>query len=163
MPTVRWLDDTEQALWRGYLESTRLLFRSLDRQLTRDAGISLADFEILVVLSEAPEGRLRMSDLADAMTTTRGGVTRAVNRLVGAGWVRRVECREDRRGALAELTAAGSDKLADAAPGHVAAVRRHLFDLLNRADVEHFAHIYAEVRNRLRHSAAGAAGSAGDE
>lgn len=153
MTEVRWLDDAEQLLWRGYLENTRLLFRSLDRQLARDAGISLADYEILVILSEAPARRLRMHEIADAMSTTRGGVTRAVNRLIDAGWVRRVACPDDRRGALAELTDAGAAKLAAAAPGHIAAVRQHLLDLLSPADVARFGRLYAAMAARLRDGA----------
>lgn len=154
MTEVRWLNDAEQLMWRGYLENTRLLFRSLDRQLTRDAGISLADYEILVTLSESPARRLRMHEIADAMSTTRGGVTRAVNRLIDAGWVRRVACPDDRRGALAELTDAGAAKLAAAAPGHLAAVRQHIFDLLSPADVDRFGRLYAAMTTRLRDSAA---------
>lgn len=150
MTEVRWLDDAEQLMWRGYLESARLLFRSLDRQLARDAGISLTDYEILVVLSEAPARRLRMHEIADAMSTTRGGVTRAVNRLIDTGWVRRVACPDDRRGALAELTDAGAAKLAAAAPGHIAAVRQQMFDLLSPADVARLGRLYAAMATRLR-------------
>jgi DNA-binding MarR family transcriptional regulator len=150
MVEVRWLNDAEQAMWRGYLESSRLLFRSLDRQLVRDAGISLADYEILVVLSEAPGRCLRMHEVADAMSATRGGATRAVSRLVESGWVRRVDCRDDKRGALAELTDAGAGKLADAAPGHTAAVRKHMIDLFSAADVDLFARRYAEMVEQLR-------------
>ncbi len=65
---------------------------ALDRQLTRDSKISLTDFELLVALSEAPGRRMRMSVLADVVVTTRSGATRAISRLVDAGWVRRVEC-----------------------------------------------------------------------
>lgn len=161
MTEVRWLDDAEQLMWRGYLDSTRLLFRSLDRQLVRDAGISLADYEILVALSEAPARRLRMHEIADAMSTTRGGVTRAVNRLIETGWVRRVACEDDRRGALAELTDAGAAKLAAAAPGHLAAVRQQIFDLLSPADVDRFGRLYAAMTVRLRDNAAGDCGAAG--
>src|SRR5574340_258091 len=138
MDTVRWLSDEEQRAWRAYLDSTRLLFQALDRQLIRDADISFTDYELLVVLSEAPQRQLRMRDLADAMTTTRSGVTRAINRLVEAGWVRRVECEEDKRGTLAELTDEGAAKLACASPGHVAAVRANMFDLLSPRDVALF-------------------------
>lgn len=86
------------------------------------------------------------------MTTTRGGATRAVNRLVDAGWIRRVECPDDRRGSLAELTDAGAAKLGDTAPGHVAAVRSHLFDLLSPADVDRLMRLYTEIGNHLRRS-----------
>lgn len=120
MEPTRWLSAEEQNTWRAYLDATRLLLQALDRQLTRDAGISFTDFELLVVLSEAPGRRLRMRELADAVTTTRSGVTRAISRLVDAGWVRRVECEDDKRGTLAELTDAGAETLAAASPGHVA-------------------------------------------
>lgn len=146
----QWLDPAQQRMWRAYLDSTRLLLQVLDRQLDRDAGLSLTDFEILVVLSEAPGRRLRMRELAEAMTTTRGGVTRAISRLVDAGWVRRIECPDDKRGTLAELTEAGVAKLAAAAPGHVAAVRQNMFDLLGPDDVDRFARLYGEMRDRLR-------------
>lgn len=66
MEGVEWLSAAEYEMWRGYLDSTRLLLRALDRQLEVDAGISFADFEVLALLSEAPERRLRMSEIADA-------------------------------------------------------------------------------------------------
>jgi DNA-binding MarR family transcriptional regulator len=132
-------------MWRGYLDSTRLLLRALDRQLEADAGISFADFEVLVLLSEAPQQRLRMSELAEAAVTSRSGVTRAVTRLAEAGWLQRVVCEEDKRGSYAELTAAGMAKLRSAAPGHVSAVRRKLFDLLSPRDVDLFAHAYEQI------------------
>jgi DNA-binding MarR family transcriptional regulator len=128
---VRWLDKEEQTAWRAYLDGTRLLFQALDRQLTADAALSLTDYELLVRLSEAPDGTLRMRELADATLSTRSGVTRAVTRAERAGWVRRVECEDDRRGMNAELTEAGRAKLASAAPGHVQAVRKNLLDLLS--------------------------------
>lgn len=149
MDSVRWLNADEQRLWRSYLDTARLLTRTLDRQLMADSGISLTDYEILVHLSEAPGRRLRMSDLADAMTTTRGGVTRAVSRLVDAGWVRRAECPDDRRGTLAELTDAGAEKLAAASPGHVETVRRNMFDLLSPRDVTSLSHAYSEMHSQL--------------
>jgi DNA-binding MarR family transcriptional regulator len=130
MDDVRWLDRDEQAAWRAYLDGTRMLLQALDRQLAADSDLTLTDYELLVRLSEAPDGVLRMRDLADATISTRSGVTRAVTRAEKAGWVRRVECEDDRRGMNAELTDAGREKLATSAPGHVEAVRRHLIDLL---------------------------------
>lgn len=136
-------------MWRGYLDSTRLLMRALDRQLAADSGITLADYEILVLLSEAPQQRMRMNELADRTVTTRSGVTRAVKRLSDAGWVRQVKCDEDKRGQFAELTEAGAAKLAAAAPGHVDAVRAYLFDVLSPREVELFTHSYAQIRDNL--------------
>ncbi|MFC9356380.1 MarR family winged helix-turn-helix transcriptional regulator [Rhodococcus sp. NPDC057014] len=149
MKPTRWLSAEEQNTWRAYLDATRLLLQALDRQLTRDAGISFTDFELLVVLSEAPQRQLRMRELADAVTTTRSGVTRAINRLVEAGWVRRLECKDDKRGMLAELTDAGAEKLAAASPGHVAEVRRDMFDLLSPRDVAILGHDFSEMRAHL--------------
>jgi len=146
---TRWLSAEEQNTWRAYLDATRLLLQALDRQLTRDAGISFTDFELLVVLSEAPQRQLRMRELADAVTTTRSGVTRAISRLVDTGWVRRVECEDDKRGTLAELTDAGAEKLAAASPGHVAEVRRNMFDLLSPRDVGILGHDFSEMRTHL--------------
>ncbi|MGA9871526.1 MAG: MarR family transcriptional regulator [Rhodococcus sp. (in: high G+C Gram-positive bacteria)] len=145
----RWLEPDEQQAWRAYLDATRLLLRTLDDQLTRDAGISFTDFELLVVLSEAPERRLRMSELADAVTTTRSGVTRAISRLVAAGWVVRVKYDEDKRGMSAELTDAGATKLASASPGHVNAVRENMFDQLSRHDVKVIGEGYRRMRDYM--------------
>ncbi|GAA2389211.1 MarR family transcriptional regulator [Catellatospora methionotrophica] len=149
MAQTRWLDDDEQETWRAYLEATRLLIQALDRQLETDAGVSFTDYELLVHLSEAPGHRLRMRDLADASFTSRSGVTRAVTRLEDAGWVRRVECDDDRRGMHAELTAAGAAKLAEAAPGHVGAVREHMFDHLSAEDRAHVRDAYTRMRAHL--------------
>ncbi|EME55392.1 MarR family transcriptional regulator [Rhodococcus ruber BKS 20-38] len=149
MTKTRWLSDDEQRTWRAYLDSTRLLMNALDRQLTRDSGMSLTDYELLVALSEAPGRRLRMRALADAVLTTRSGVTRAISRLVDAGWVRRVECDEDKRGTLAELTDAGATKLDQASPGHVEAVRSYVFDLLGPQDVTRFGDTYTAMRTHL--------------
>lgn len=146
---TQWLSEDEQRMWRLYLESTRLLMRDLDRHLAADAGINMSDFEILVLLSEAPEQRMRMNELADHTVTTRSGVTRAVKRLTDAGWVSQVKCDEDKRGLYAELTEAGVAKLRAAAPDHVNAVRANLFDLLSPREVELFTHCYGQIRDNL--------------
>lgn len=146
---ARWLDADEQAAWRALLDGTRLLFQALDRQLTAEADLSLTDYELLVRLEEAPEGRLRMRDLADATLSTRSGVTRAVTRAEKVGWVRRVECEDDRRGMNAELTEAGRAKLAASAPGHVDAVRENLIDLLSTDQLTQLRDIGSAVRTHL--------------
>mgnify|MGYP005994562561 FL=1 len=147
MDSPRWLSQEEQLAWRAYLDATRLLLRDLDNQLTRDSGISFTDFELLVVLSEAPDRRRRMSELADAVTTTRSGVTRAISRLVDCGWVRRVKCDDDKRGMSAELTEAGLNTLAAASPGHVEAVRKNMFDLVAPDDLAALTRTFSAMRN----------------
>ncbi|MDI1465295.1 MarR family transcriptional regulator [Catellatospora sp. KI3] len=150
MDEVRWLDSDEQDTWRAYIEGTRLLIQALDRQLETDSGVSFTDYELLVHLSEAPGRRMRMRDLADATFSSRSGVTRAVTRLEAAGWVRRVECDDDRRGMHAELTAAGARKLADTAPGHVAAVRQHMIDQLSAGERAAVRASFGRMRDELR-------------
>lgn len=147
MDSPRWLGADEQQAWRAYLDATRLLLRDLDNQLTRDSGISFTDFELLVVLSEAPDRRRRMSELADAVTTTRSGVTRAISRLVDNGWVTRVKCDDDKRGMSAELTEAGMNILAAASPGHVEAVRGKMFDLVDPNDLAALTRTFTAMRN----------------
>jgi DNA-binding MarR family transcriptional regulator len=128
---TRWLDDEEQRTWRSFLTASRLFFDAIERQLQQDSGLPHAYFEILVRLSEAPDRMLRMSQLASTSLSSRSRVSHAVARLEEAGWVRRHPHPEDRRGALAQLTDAGLAYLRKAAPGHVAAVREHLFDPLS--------------------------------
>ena len=147
MESPRWLGADEQQAWRAYLDATRLLLRDLDNQLTRDSGISFTDFELLVVLSEAPDRRRRMSELADAVTTTRSGVTRAISRLVDNGWVVRVKCDDDKRGMSAELTEAGMNTLTAASPGHVASVRENMFDLVDPKDLAALTRTFTAMRN----------------
>jgi DNA-binding MarR family transcriptional regulator len=127
---VPWLSEDEQRAWRSFVAATRLLFDQLDRELQRDAGMTHADYEILVRLSEAPTGSLRMGELAERTGSSRSRLSHAVAGLERDGWVRRESCPTDRRGAVAVLTAKGARALRDAAPGHVRGVRRHLFDQL---------------------------------
>ena len=127
---TRWLDETEQRHWRAYIYATTLLHEKLSRELQEAHGITLADYEILVRLSEAPERRLRMSHLADATLASRSRLSHQIDRLEKADLVRREACETDRRGSNAVLTAHGWDALVEAAPTHVAGVREHLVDLL---------------------------------
>lgn len=132
----RWLDADEQRAWRAWLFSAQLLQDRLDRELTHATGISHAYYEILVALSETPERRMRMSELADRCLSSRSRLSHAVARLEERGWVRRQVCPEDGRGQLAVLTDEGFAALEAAAPVHVESVRQHLFDQLTPEQVE---------------------------
>jgi DNA-binding MarR family transcriptional regulator len=138
---TRWLTDGEQRAWRAYLEASRRLLDTLDRELQRDAGMPHAYYEILVRLSEAAGRTLRMSDLADATGSSRSRLSHAVARLEEAGWVTRHSCPTDRRGQLAVLTDGGYAALTAAAPGHVEGVRRHFLDPLTPAQVRQLGEI----------------------
>ena len=138
---TRWLDDSEQQVWRAFLGANRLVFEQLDRELQRDSAMPHAYYEILVRLSEAPERALRMSTLADASQSSRSRLSHAVARLEANGWVRREVCESDKRGQIARLTDAGFAALAAAAPGHVEGVRRHVFDPLTPEQVRQLGEI----------------------
>jgi DNA-binding MarR family transcriptional regulator len=131
----RWLDAEEQKAWRAWLFSSLLLQDRLDRELTRETGISHAYYEILVALSESPGRMLRMSELADRCLSSRSRLSHAVSRLEEHGWVRRQVCPDDGRGQLAVLTDDGFAALESAARVHVEGVRTHLFDQLTPAQV----------------------------
>jgi DNA-binding MarR family transcriptional regulator len=127
----RWLTDSEQRAWRAYLESSKILFDALDRQLQREADMPHAYFEILVRLSETEGWALRMSELATQTGSSRSRLSHAVARLEERGWVEREDCLTDRRGQIAKLTDAGYEVLRGAAPGHVGAVRNYLIEALD--------------------------------
>jgi DNA-binding MarR family transcriptional regulator len=141
----RWLNDEEQAAWRALLAFVTRLDEVLDRQLQRDSGLPHAYYQVLAMLSEAPDRTLRMSQLAAATTSSPSRLSHAVARLEEKGWVRRERHPTDRRGALAVLTDEGFAVLAAAAPGHVAAVREALFDRLTTDQVAELRAIFAAL------------------
>ena len=121
------LDSEQEATWRAFVRAARLLSEELDRELQRDAGMPQTYYEILLRLSEAPDGTMRMSDLAACSVLSRSRLSHAVARLEEAGWVCREECPTDRRGAYAVLSEAGVTALQGATPGRVDSIRAHLF------------------------------------
>ncbi len=149
MSEPRWLSDEEQKVWRDFSAATRMLQAHLEGQLQHEAGMPHTYYEVLVALSEAPERRLRMSELADARKASRSRLSHAVARLEANGWVRRESCPTDKRGSWAVLTADGFAALEEAAPGHVAAVRESLFDPLTPEQVKALGEISAAVLERL--------------
>jgi DNA-binding MarR family transcriptional regulator len=149
---TRWLDDEEQATWRAFLGATRALMDTLDRELQHEAGMPHAYYEILVRLSEAPDHRMRMSELADACGSSRSRLSHAVARLEESAWVRRQDCPTDRRGQVAVLTDEGYRRLEEAAPGHVEGVRRHLFDALSTAQVGELRRISDAILGEIKES-----------
>jgi DNA-binding MarR family transcriptional regulator len=154
MADTRWLDQDEQRTWRAFLAATRLLGAELDRELQRDADMPHTYYEILVALSEAPGRTLRMNQLADLSQSSRSRLSHAVSRLEATGWIERRACPTDKRGALAVLTDKGFAVLEAAAPGHVEAVRRSLFDALTPEQVAQLGEISAAIRDGLACSGA---------
>jgi DNA-binding MarR family transcriptional regulator len=144
-PETRWLSANEQRAWRAFLTACNTLFGAVDAQLQHDSGLPHGYYEILVRLSESPGRALRMSQLAEASTSSKSRLSHAVARLEDRGWVRRVSCPTDRRGQIAELTDEGFAALAAAAAGHVEQVRRSLLDPLSAEQVEQLLQISASI------------------
>ena len=138
---TRWLNADEQRAWRAFLTACQTLFSTVDAQLARDAKIPHGYYEILVRLSETPGRALRMTQLAEASTSSKSRLSHAVARLEERGWVKRTDCATDRRGQVAQLTDEGFAALAAAAPGHVAQVRRSLIDQLAPEQIEQLREI----------------------
>lgn len=126
-----WLSAEQQRHWRDYLTGSARLTEALTRQLERDAGLSLSEYEILVRLSEAADHTLRMSELASSVVHSRSRLTHAVGRLEQRGLVERRACPDDRRGVNCAMTPDGLAVIAAAAPGHVREVRAQLVDRLS--------------------------------
>ncbi|MFM9442884.1 MarR family winged helix-turn-helix transcriptional regulator [Streptomyces acidiscabies] len=126
----RWLSAQEQHVWRSFSDLSLVMEDALDQQLRHDSGMSHLNYSVLVILSEQPERRLRMTDLAEQLRIARTRLSYTIARMEEEGWVRREDSPGDKRAQLAVLTEAGATALAEAAPGHVALVRATVFDRL---------------------------------
>ena len=144
-----WLPAEAQQLWRRWLRLNALLPGALHRELQTDAGLSLPDFDVLVQLTDSPEGRVRVTDLARGLHWERSRVSHHITRMERRGLVRREECRDDGRGAWVVLTEQGRAVIEQAAPAHVATVRRLVFDALTPQEADAMAGVIDKVLARL--------------
>jgi DNA-binding MarR family transcriptional regulator len=133
------LSAEELAAWRGFLRVQSALFRDLDAELTAAHDLPLRSYEVLLLLHEAPERRLRMSDLSRSVLLSPSGMTRLVDRLQREGLVGRERCAEDGRGFYAVLTETGGRRLREARATHLAGVRRLFLDRLGADDLRRLA------------------------
>jgi DNA-binding MarR family transcriptional regulator len=133
------LEPGELRAWVAFLRAHAAVTRALESDLAAHAGMSLADYEVLVLLANALDRRLRMSELADRVLLSRSGVTRLVDRLARDGFVAREHCPSDARGAFAVLTPPGLARLREATPVHLAGVRGLFLEPLDTEDLEHIA------------------------
>ena len=152
---VRWLTVQEERLWRRWLTLNARLSATLHKELQEDAGLSMSDFEVLVHLTDSPEGRMRVTDLARLLQWERSRVSHHVTRMARRHLVQRVECAEDGRGAFIVITPQGRAAIEQAAPGHVNTVRRLVFEALSPQDVDAFATIIEKALAQLDNQAKG--------
>jgi DNA-binding MarR family transcriptional regulator len=146
---VRWLDAGQQRAWRAWLDAHAHLSARLNRELQAGSGLSLSDYDVLVHLTDVPEGRLRSFELAEGLQWEKSRVSRQVARMAERGLVAKEAAPEDGRGAYVTLTRAGRRAIEDAAPAHVELVRRLLFDGLTAAQVRTLESIARSVVRRL--------------
>jgi DNA-binding MarR family transcriptional regulator len=132
---TNWLSDEEQRAWRAYRRMVLLVDAEVARELSRDSGLSMPDYQVLSALSESDDLRCRLSELATNMQWSASRLSHHVSRMEQRGLVQRADCASDARGAFVVVTEQGLDAIRQAAPDHVASVRRHLIDLLTPEQV----------------------------
>jgi DNA-binding MarR family transcriptional regulator len=149
MAEPRWLDITQQQDWRAFIDGTVRLLGVIDRDLKRRHNLSLPEYEILVRLSEAPDLRVRMAELAGSANHSRSRLSHAVARLELRGLVRRASCPQDRRGVYAHLTDDGMSVLGRAARDHVNVVRDYFVDVVDPTDLNAIGRAFRLVLERI--------------
>ena len=147
----QWLNDAEMKAWRRYIIASRRLIEALDNDL-ESHDLSMPDYEILAQLSDAPDRKMRMSELADITLLSRSRLSHRMKVMEKAGWVKREACPSDKRGYFAVMTAKGWKAIVAAAPDHVESVRARFVDHLSKADQEVVATIFARVEDSLRNN-----------
>lgn len=146
----RWLNAAEMRAWRRYIIASRRLLEALDDDLAAH-DISMADYEVLAQLSEAPDRRMRMSELADVAMISRSRLSHRIKVMEKSGWVKREACPIDKRGYFAVMTPKGWKAIVAAAPDHVASVRERFLDALDKSDQKVLAEIFERVATRIKH------------
>lgn len=139
------LDERELRAWRGMLRVHASLTKQLDAQLEAAHGLPLSSYEVLMYLADAPEQRMRMSDLAQSVILSRSGLTRLVDRLERDGLLERQSCPSDARGSFATLTDAGRERLARARPAHLTGIRELFISRLTPEQLDALAEAWEQV------------------
>lgn len=145
----RWLTEDEQRAWRALLQMSGRLDAHLNRQLQDSSGLSKADYDVLVPLSEAPDGRLRVFEIASALSWEQSRLSHHLGRMQKRGLVQREGCASDRRGAFVVLTATGREAIERAAPSHAETVGDVVFDGVSPGQVAALTAVAEQVLRRL--------------
>ena len=139
------LSERELRAWRGLLHAHATLVKALDAELVAEHGLAVTSYEVLMYVNDAPNGRMRMHEIASSVLLSRSGLTRLVDRLERDGLISREACDSDARGAYAVITEAGRRKLAEARRTHLAGVRRHFLDRLDEAELDRLGDVWVKV------------------
>ena len=147
--TPRWLNAAEMKAWRRYIIASRRLLEALDLDLASHE-LSMADYEVLAQLSDAPDRKMRMSELAEVAMLSRSRLSHRIKVMEQAGWVKREACPEDKRGFFAVMTGKGWKAIVGAAPDHVESVRTRFVDHLTKEDQRVLSEIFERVTHSLK-------------
>lgn len=139
------LAPAELAAWRGLLRAHAELIRALDTELTQAHGLPLSSYEVLLFLADSPEGRMRMSDLAQSVLLSRSGLTRLADRLEKDGLIRRQACSTDQRGLFAVITDQGRQVFEDARRTHIVGVRERFVSRLSEDEQRTLAQVWQRL------------------
>jgi len=145
----KWLNPREMKAWRSYIIASRRLLDALDSDLDGH-DLSMADYEVLAQLSDAPDRKMRMTELAEIAMLSKSRLSHRMKVMEKAGWVRREVCDDDKRGSFAVMTEKGWRAIVKAAPDHVKSVRSRFVDNLTSKDQEELAKIFDRVSTKLR-------------
>lgn len=151
-PLIEDATDARWAVWRPFIETSAALQTVLDDELRTTSNISLADYHVLLLLSQADRRRLRMNELARSMVFSTSRLSYQVDVLCRKGWVKRARATEDRRGSYAVLTDAGRAALTDAGHIHLQTVQRLFVDALDAGDAAALTGILTRLSERLEKS-----------
>ena len=149
MASPKWLNDAEMKAWRGFVTTSPDLMNAIERDLGV-FGLDAGDYQLLAMLSEATDHRLKMCDLADTLRLSRSGLTRRMDGVVKAKYVERIQDKDDRRVSFAHLTTKGYEFLKKVAPLHLRDVRSRMIDLLNESEIKAIGSAFAKINAHLR-------------
>jgi DNA-binding MarR family transcriptional regulator len=144
------LDPVQLGAYFALMEVAGLLRHAVERQLREAGGLSYVQFQLLARLGESPTGSHRMTDLADGVVYSRGGLTYQAGLLEKAGLVTRTPSPDDERSVIVTITDDGRALLAKVLPGHAEVISHLLFQPLSRRDVKALADLLVLVRDHMR-------------
>ena len=147
--TAAWLDPDEQRSWRAFIRLHQKLVANMVNDLQAHSKLSGADFEVLVALTDVPDGRVRFNDLAKAIEWEQSRLSHQIRRMLKRGLVAREACAEDGRGAFVAITAHGREVIEAAAPQHVATVRRLVVDALSPEEFAELGRLAAKLNAHI--------------
>jgi len=148
MTTPNWLNQAEMKAWLGFITTTADLLRKIERDL-EPFGLDGGDYQLLAMLSEAPDYKMKLSELATTLRLSRGGLTRRMEGVLRADYVVRVRDKTDGRAAFAQLTTIGFELLKKVAPVHLTSVRRRMIDHLSKAEIVAFGNAFAKISKQI--------------